>query len=285
MPPSFGMAFWMTPPTCASAGAPPASKVSSAVAASFISQPICHWPSSTVLFARIPSFMVWASFHVDPCTAGQYWPSPIPVFRTPGISRARALNVRAAGSTSIICRVATNWRRTCCTSTTGDSPETVTVSSSAPTAIWAFTCRAALPIRSSPSRTKVLNPGSVKVTAYSPGRRLTMVKRPDPSVNAVIVPSMLTGLSASTVTPGRIPPVVSSTRPEIEPCAPTVAGSRSPPTPAIAIQTTSRRILCPLLDAADRPAPHPSHRPEDRRETRHSNANGMPDARFLQNVA
>ena len=71
LPPSFGIAFCTTPPTCASAGAPPASYVSSAVAASFISQPICHWPSSTVLLARIPSFIVCASFHVDPCTAGQ----------------------------------------------------------------------------------------------------------------------------------------------------------------------------------------------------------------------
>ena len=163
LPPSFGIAFWITPPTCASAGAPPASNVSSAVAASFISQPIWNCPSSTVLFARIPSFMVWASRVVEPCTAGQYWPSPMPAFRTPGISRARALKVRAAGSTSIICRVATNCRRTCCTSTTGDSPETVTVSSSAPTASDAFTCTAASPISTIPSRMNVLNPGSVNV--------------------------------------------------------------------------------------------------------------------------
>ena len=164
LPPSFGIAFWMMPPPCASAGAPPASNVSSDVEASFISQPMRHWPSSTVLFARIPSFMVCESFQVEPCTAGQYCPSSIPVLRTPGMRRARAWKVRAAGSTSIIARVATNWRRTCCTSTSGDSPVTVTVSSSAPTAMSAFTWMVESPMMTTPSRTKVLNPGSVKVT-------------------------------------------------------------------------------------------------------------------------
>ena len=51
-----------------------------------------------------------------------------------------------------------------CTSTTGDSPVTVTVSSSAPTFISAATVSVTEPASSMPSRLTVLNPGSVKVT-------------------------------------------------------------------------------------------------------------------------
>jgi hypothetical protein len=60
------------------------------------------------------------------------------------------------------------------TSTVGDSPVTVTVSSSAPTRSSALTDATKSPLNSMPSRLTVLNPGNVKVRAYEPGRRSTM---------------------------------------------------------------------------------------------------------------
>ena len=60
-----------------------------------------------------------------------------------------------------------------CTSTTGASPETVTVSSSAPTDSTASTL-AVNPAGSSCSSTSTVEkPGSVKVMVYVPGRRST----------------------------------------------------------------------------------------------------------------
>ena len=156
------MAFWTTPPTCTSAGEPPVSNVSSAVAASFSSHPFLM--SQKTFVVRIPSWYVSASHWSEPCWLTSIPPSPIPVLRTPGISRVRASKVRPCGSTSIIWRVTTAWRRTCCTSTTGDSPVTVTVSSTAPTCSWALICTALSPISSTSSRITVLNPGKVNVT-------------------------------------------------------------------------------------------------------------------------
>jgi hypothetical protein len=49
-------------------------------------------------------------------------------------------------------------------STIGDSPVTVTVSSTAPTRISALTVATNEPLSSRPSRLTVLKPGSVKVT-------------------------------------------------------------------------------------------------------------------------
>ena len=52
-----------------------------------------------------------------------------------------------------------------CTSTTGDSPVTVMVSSSVPTCSWAPTVAVNVPVSSMPSRTTTANPGSVNVTS------------------------------------------------------------------------------------------------------------------------
>ncbi len=67
-----------------------------------------------------------------------------------------------------------------------------------------------------PSRFTVLKPGSVKVTTYAPGRSSVMRYWPEPSVTAVRTFSMMAGLLASTVTPGRTAPDVSFTTPVID---------------------------------------------------------------------
>ena len=54
--------------------------------------------------------------------------------------------------------------RVLCTSTIGDSPVTVTVSSSAPTLRSAFTVATKFPDSSMPSRLTVVKPGSENVT-------------------------------------------------------------------------------------------------------------------------
>ena len=54
--------------------------------------------------------------------------------------------------------------RALCTSTIGDSPVTVIVSSSAPTFRSAFTVATKLPDSSMPSRLTVVKPGSENVT-------------------------------------------------------------------------------------------------------------------------
>ena len=54
-----------------------------------------------------------------------------------------------------------------------------------------------------------------------------MVYRPVPSDTATRLPSISAGLAASTVTPGRTPPVLSLTSPVIELWASAAAGSRA----------------------------------------------------------
>ena len=57
----------------------------------------------------------------------------------------------------------TSCRVALCTSTTGDSPVTVIVSSSPPTRMSTGIVSVWLPVSSMPSRFTVLNPGSVNV--------------------------------------------------------------------------------------------------------------------------
>ena len=94
---------------------------------------------------------------------------------TPGTSRAYDHMLRPVGIASWVSRVMTSTRCTCCTSTTGVSPETVIVSSTEPTDITALIGSATSAPRMSWSRTSVPNPGRVKVTLYSPGRRSMML--------------------------------------------------------------------------------------------------------------
>jgi hypothetical protein len=108
------------------------------------------------------------------------------------------------------------WRLALVTSTIGLSPVTVIVSSSAPTRSSAFTVALKSLESSTPSRLNVLNPVSVKVTPYVPGRRSTIRYKPLPSVMAVRTFSMSASLAASTVTPGRTAPDVSRTTPVMD---------------------------------------------------------------------
>ena len=78
-------------------------------------------------------------------------------------------------------------------STIGASPETVTVSCSAPTLISAFTVAVNSAGSWMPSRFSVLKPCSENVTVYGPGRRSTTRKRPLASVTADFDPSMSAG--------------------------------------------------------------------------------------------
>ena len=64
---------------------------------------------------------------------------------------------------------------------------------------------------------KMAKPASVNVTLYTPGRRSTIKYCPLSSVVAVRTRSIKTGLAASTLTPGRIPPLVSRTTPPMAP--------------------------------------------------------------------
>ncbi len=114
----------------------------------------------------------------------------------------------------------------CCTSTTGDAPDTVTVSSSAPTRSSALTGAVKFAGSSTPSRFTVENPGSVKVTVYVPGRRSRILYCPCESVTADRVCSISAGLATSTVTPGITAPVVSLTTPAIALCARAAFGTR-----------------------------------------------------------
>src|SRR5436305_502628 len=104
---------------------------------------------------------------------------------------------------------------TLCVSMSGLSPVTVTVSSTAPTRSSTLTAAVKSLVSSIPSRFTVLNPGSVNVTVYVPGRRSMILYCPSPLVTATRVFSMSAGLDASTVTPGITPPVLSRTPPAL----------------------------------------------------------------------
>ena len=84
-----------------------------------------------------------------------------------------------------------------------------------------------VPDNSTPSRFRVEKPESVNVTLYVPGCRLSMRYCPVPSVIAVRVFSIRTGLATSTLTPGSTPPEASLTRPAIAACAKALVGTTS----------------------------------------------------------
>src|SRR6266850_5532414 len=98
----------------------------------------------------------------------------------------------------------------------GASPVTVTVSSRAPGRRSVLTVAVNDPVNSIPSRRTVLNPGSVNVTVYVPGRKSTIRYWPEPSVTTDRTFSIRAGLAASTVTPGTTAPDVSCTTPVMD---------------------------------------------------------------------
>ena len=132
---------------------------------------------------------------------------------TPGINWAVDCMLRPVGMASSTSRVSTSALVTDCTSTTGASPETVTVSSRAPTDSSASRFSTKPAGNSCCSTTTVEKPGRVNVMVYVPGRRSTMLYCPVPSLMATRLPSIRAGLDASMVTPGRMPPVLSVTTP------------------------------------------------------------------------
>ena len=84
--------------------------------------------------------------------------------RTPGDSTPIDMTLRETGSVSMTSRVMTCVRDACCTSTCGVSPETVMVSSSAPTFRSALIVMTTSDGTSMPSRTTVLKPVSENVS-------------------------------------------------------------------------------------------------------------------------
>src|SRR3989304_526553 len=113
------------------------------------------------------------------------------------------------------------------TSTTGDSPVTVIVSSTPPTRRSASTRAANEPLSSIPGRSTVANPGSLNLTTYVPGRRSSIRYWPPASVTVERTFSMSASLDASTVTPGSTAPDVSLTEPVIDAWASTTEGTSS----------------------------------------------------------
>ena len=81
-----------------------------------------------------------------------------------GTSMRIEFHARTAGTELTISLLTTCCRFALWTSTIGVSPETVIVSSSAPTRISALTLAVKSPVSSIPSRLMVANPGSVKTT-------------------------------------------------------------------------------------------------------------------------
>lgn len=131
------------------------------------------------------------------------------------------------------------------TSMRGLSPVTVMVSSTPPTDICASTLAEKVAVSVTPSRTTVVKPGRVNVTVYSPGLSAMMRYAPALSVKTTRDCSMSAGLDASTVTPGRMPPVLSVTTPAISASwASTADGTeRKVTTTAGANARTNRRAL------------------------------------------
>src|SRR6266511_2786888 len=140
--------------------------------------------------------------------------------------------LRALGIVSRLCRVSTVCCSALVVSMMGDSPVTVTVSCRSPGLNVTLIVAVNDATSSIPSRRTGPKPESVNVTAYTPGRRSTILYWPFPSVPSVFVFSINAGLLASTVTPGRTPPVESFATPVIALCA-----------YAVELQTISARTL------------------------------------------
>ena len=88
---------------------------------------------------------------------------------TPGMSTPNVKALRPEGIASSTSWSITFWTLGFCTSTSGASPVTVIVSSSAATRRSALIVAVKNPVSSIPSRLIVLKPGSVNVTLYVAG--------------------------------------------------------------------------------------------------------------------
>ena len=90
--------------------------------------------------------------------------SCVPDVFTPGTRFMMLWYTRAVGMAPMMSLVSVCWRFTLCTSTIGVSPDTVTVSSTAPTRKSALTVAVNVPVSSMPSRLAVLKPVRMNVT-------------------------------------------------------------------------------------------------------------------------
>src|SRR2546422_1200765 len=173
--------------------------------------------------------------------------------------------------------------RTFWVSTTGAWPETVTVSSIAPTFRSAFTVAVNDEFNSRSSRLTALKPTRMKVTEYVPGTRLRILYWPDSSVTTVRTFSISAGLAASTVTPGITAPVASLTVPAMV-CARAAGAVASNKTKTTRIRQAVHLILilhgsrrdderlpcrCPRRQVLSGAGPDANTRPEPRRAASH----------------
>src|SRR5262245_52375027 len=137
----------------------------------------------------------------------------------------------------------------CSASTTGDSPVTVIDCSTLPTLSWMSICSVRPTSTRTPSRRTVPKPCSEKVRTYSPSGRFSNRYKPCESVTSTAAPPIRDGLAASTVTPARMAPDSSLTkprRPPVDVCAPAVAASA-----LVRISRDNQRVLIrDLLHAA-----------------------------------
>ena len=131
-------------------------------------------------------------------------------------------------------------------STTGVAPDTVTVSSTAPTRSSPLIVAVKFEMSSIFSRTTVPNPGNVNVSLYTPGRKSTMRYCPASSVMTVRTCSIKAGLAASTVTPGNTPPEASLTTPARALCASAVLAARNNSNEPTKTTTGIRRSIAGL---------------------------------------
>ena len=161
-----------TPPVAWSA-VPEEKSTATSWALPMFGRKLLAWPASSALAVDIPSIITrWSlpllpwMVMLPPVVLMMLVPPTSWLLRfMPGISVAavnwvRPLGIAASTSASITrCLVAL------CTSTIGDAPVTVTVSSSVPTRRSALTVALNDPVNSTPSRFTVLKPVSEKVTA------------------------------------------------------------------------------------------------------------------------
>ena len=154
----------------------------------------------------------------------------------------------ALGTASSTSRGSTCARRLLCTSTTGEEPVTVTVSSSAPT----FIAASIVAVKSLGSSTPVALEGleariDERAACRCRAARSTILYWPDPSVVAMRLRSMSAGLVASTVTPGIAEPDVSFTTPARALCARTAVGYPRRQISAASSTPPLKRIMGNLL--------------------------------------
>jgi hypothetical protein len=126
------------------------------------------------LFSRSPSIVCTVSLDPrycngdccrlpEPPTSRDSAPPPPTEIAVPGIMMPTAWMLRPVGMASSTSLVITVRFVMLCVSTTGDSAETITVSSTAPTFMSLLTVAVKSEVSSIPSRLKTLKPGKVNV--------------------------------------------------------------------------------------------------------------------------